>query len=132
MLLSPLLEQAAHRLIAFLSHCFQSRCGSKTFDKVVLLFGLLVFPSFFCPFPPLPGVDDRLVAVMDRCGHIPQSMNDFGLSGSRITCGHHGVTYDITTGEIVDDVGFVDVKPLRSGRCEVRDGDLYIETGGTD
>jgi len=77
-------------------------------------------------------VDDRLVAVMDRCGHIPQSMNDFGLSGSRITCGHHGVTYDITTGEIVDDVGFVDVKPLRSGRCEVRDGDLYIETGGTD
>jgi len=72
-------------------------------------------------------VDDRLVAVLNRCGHIPQSLHNYHLQGRKITCGHHGVSFDITTGAVLDALGFVDVAPLKTARCEVRDGDLYLD-----
>jgi len=72
-------------------------------------------------------VDDRLVAVMDRCGHIPQSLHNFNLVGRKITCGHHGVAYDVTTGAVLDALGFIDVGTLQTAGCEVREGELYID-----
>ncbi len=68
-------------------------------------------------------------AVRDRCGHFPQSMDGGRLNGYRWRCPHHGVTYDIRTGEVVDDVGFVDLDPLTTAACEVReDGMVVIDT----
>jgi len=74
-------------------------------------------------------------AVKDQCGHFPQSMNGARLAGFRWSCPHHGVTYDIRTGEVVDDVGFVDIDPLTTAACIVRDDDMVlidIDAGGMD
>ena len=68
-------------------------------------------------------------AVRDRCGHFPQSMAGGRLTEYRWRCPHHGVTYDIRTGEVVDDSGFVDVDPLQTADCVVRDGVVFIVPG---
>lgn len=66
-------------------------------------------------------------AFRDRCGHIPQSMAGGRLTGYRWRCPHHGVTYDIRTGEVVSDSGFVDVDPLTTAACVVRDGVIHLD-----
>ena len=68
-------------------------------------------------------------AIRDRCGHFPQSMDGGRLNGYRWRCPHHGVTYDIRTGEVVDDSGFVDIDPLKTAACIVRNGVVLIDMG---
>ncbi len=74
-------------------------------------------------------VGGRLYAVSNRCGHIPQPMDDGRLTGRIWRCPHHGVRYDITTGEVVDDHGFTDVDRLQSVPCLVREDGLYLDLG---
>ncbi|MFC1500745.1 Rieske (2Fe-2S) protein [Candidatus Zixiibacteriota bacterium] len=81
--------------------------------------------------------EDGFHAVRDRCGHFPQSMQGARLTGFQWRCPHHGVTYDIRTGEVVDDVGFVDIDPLTTAPCLVSDDgmvliDIEIEGQVTD
>lgn len=71
-------------------------------------------------------VDGELVAFLNQCGHIPQRMDGARLEGGRFKCPHHGVTYDITSGDVIYDGGFNDVEPLKVSFCEVRDGDLHF------
>ena len=72
--------------------------------------------------------DGEFHALLDRCGHFPQSMAGGRLTDHRWRCPHHGVIYDIRTGEVVDDSGFVDIDPLETAACIVRDGIVFIAT----
>ncbi len=66
-------------------------------------------------------------AIRNRCGHFAQSMAGGRLTDHRWRCPHHGVTYDIRTGEVVDYSGFVDVDPLQTADCLIRDGVVFID-----
>ena len=72
-------------------------------------------------------VEGQYYALRDRCGHLPQSMAGGRVTGHHWRCPQHGVTYDVRSGEVVDDHGFHDVEPLTTAACVVRDGVIWID-----
>lgn len=43
-------------------------------------------------------VDDCLSAFEDRCQHLGLPLSDGSLAGARLTCRHHGWSYDARSG----------------------------------
>jgi len=74
-------------------------------------------------------VEGRPFAFRNRCGHIPQRMEGGQLERGIWRCPHHGIRYDIATGEVIDDRGFNFIESLEVVACELRDSLLIIQPG---
>lgn len=72
----------------------------------------------------------RLLALHNRCSHQEQAMTGGTLvAGSQVRCPHHGVCYDMRTGAVAWDAGYVGLEACRVVRVIERDGRVFIEPG---
>jgi 3-phenylpropionate/trans-cinnamate dioxygenase ferredoxin component len=71
----------------------------------------------------LANVDGDLYALEDRCSHQDFPLSDGELDGRKLTCMHHGATFDACTGRAT---GLPALRPVRSFPVEVRDGEVFV------
>lgn len=74
----------------------------------------------------LANVDGHFYALQDRCSHADFPLHDGFLEGAELECLHHGAKFDVCTGQAR---GLPAIRPVKSYPVEVRDGDLFIQTG---
>ncbi len=63
----------------------------------------------------LANVDGRFYAVDAVCSHMGGDLTKGKFDGRIVTCPRHGAQYDVTTGELVKDVGFA-AKAINLGK----------------
>ncbi len=71
-------------------------------------------------------VGDTLHAVANECGHLPQRMDLAELHGSCLRCPHHNCGFDLLTGEVLFDMGYLGLEPLRTHRVIEWDGAAWL------
>ena len=71
----------------------------------------------------LANVEGDFYALEDRCSHENFPLSDGELDGSRLTCMHHGATFDARSGRAT---GLPALRPVRAFPVEVRTGDVYL------
>jgi 3-phenylpropionate/trans-cinnamate dioxygenase ferredoxin subunit len=76
----------------------------------------------------LANVDGDLYALEDRCSHEDLPLSSGDLDGARLTCIHHGATFDACSGRAT---GLPALRPVRTFPVEVRDGDVYVQVNGS-
>lgn len=72
----------------------------------------------------LANVDGDLYALEDRCSHQDFPLSDGELSGSKLTCIHHGATFDACTGRAT---GLPALRPVKSFPVEIRDDAVFVD-----
>jgi len=72
----------------------------------------------------LANVDGTICALEDRCSHEEYPLSDGELDGNTLVCMHHGARFDACTGR---NKGLPAVRPVRSFRVEIRDGEVFVE-----
>jgi 3-phenylpropionate/trans-cinnamate dioxygenase ferredoxin subunit len=77
-------------------------------------------------FVVLANVEGDVYALEDRCSHENYPLADGELEGKRLTCMHHGATFDATTGRAT---GLPAIRPVRTFPVEVRGGDILVQVG---
>ena len=53
-------------------------------------------------------VDGKPCAIEDACNHAGASLSEGERQGSRVVCPMHGYIFDLTTGRLVEPLGFCD------------------------
>lgn len=72
-------------------------------------------------------VDEQVVALKNACSHQSLRMERGGtIDGCILTCPHHSVKYDVTTGEVTDTFGFIGLIPLEMYPVEIRAGEIFV------
>jgi 3-phenylpropionate/trans-cinnamate dioxygenase ferredoxin subunit len=74
----------------------------------------------------LANVEGDIYALEDRCSHEDFPLSDGDLSGSHLTCLHHGASFDACSGRAT---GLPAIRPVRTYPVEVRDGDVFVQVG---
>ncbi|MDT8340139.1 MAG: non-heme iron oxygenase ferredoxin subunit [Longimicrobiales bacterium] len=74
----------------------------------------------------LANVEGHLYALRDRCSHADFPLHDGFLEGTELECIHHGAKFDVCTGAARS---LPAVRPVKSYPVEVREGDVFIQTG---
>lgn len=72
----------------------------------------------------LANVEGDIYALEDRCSHQDFPLSDGELDGSRLTCIHHGATFDACSGRAT---GLPAIRPVRAFPVEVKDGDVLVQ-----
>jgi len=72
----------------------------------------------------LANVDGTICALEDRCSHEEFPLSDGELDGGDLICLYHGARFDACSGR---NKGLPAVRPVRSFRVEVRDGEVFVE-----
>ena len=72
----------------------------------------------------LANVDGTICALEDRCSHEEFPLSDGELDGSDLICMHHGARFDACSGR---NKGLPAVRPVKSFRVEIRDGEIFVE-----
>jgi nitrite reductase/ring-hydroxylating ferredoxin subunit len=75
----------------------------------------------------LANVGGKIHAVEDYCTHEGKPLADGKIEGGTVTCIHHSVKYDLSTGKVVDDRGYVGVEPIRVYEAKVEGDDVLIK-----
>lgn len=72
--------------------------------------------------------NNSLFALEDKCPHQEQSLEGGEIvDGKLIVCPWHSVTVDLKTGKVVNDMGFLDLPPVKTFDIIEKDGYIYIE-----
>ncbi|HSG46183.1 MAG TPA: non-heme iron oxygenase ferredoxin subunit [Longimicrobiales bacterium] len=74
----------------------------------------------------LANVDGDLYALQDRCSHANFPLHDGFLEEKELECLHHGAKFDVCTGAATR---LPAIRPVKTYPVEVRDGDVFIQTG---
>ena len=69
-------------------------------------------------------VEGKFFAVDDTCTHAGGSLCEGDVAGTVVTCPWHGATFNITSGEPLDDMAS---EPLQSYKVVVDGQDIKIE-----
>jgi len=72
----------------------------------------------------LANIDGTICALEDRCSHEEFPLSDGELDGGDLICLYHGARFDACSGR---NKGLPAVRPVRSFRVEVRDGEVFVE-----
>ena len=71
-------------------------------------------------------VDGELFAIDDTCTHAEESLADGWVEDCAVECPRHASAFDLRTGE---PSGPPAIRPVRTHRVEVVDGDVVVEVG---
>ena len=74
----------------------------------------------------LANVDGDLYALADRCSHQDFPLSDGELEGTELECIYHGARFDVCSGRAIQ---LPAIRPVKTWDVEVRDGDIFIQTG---
>ena len=74
----------------------------------------------------LANVDGDVYALEDRCSHQDFPLSDGELEGTELECIYHGAKFDVCSGRAVQ---LPAIRPVKSWEVEVRDDDIFIQTG---
>jgi nitrite reductase/ring-hydroxylating ferredoxin subunit len=86
------------------------------------------------PFPVVVGglpllvvrCRDGLFAVENSCPHQSQPLETGRVEGRNLRCRYHGVTIDLSNGELVYDAGYIGLGGVRAYAVEERAGRVFI------
>jgi 3-phenylpropionate/trans-cinnamate dioxygenase ferredoxin subunit len=71
--------------------------------------------------------EEGLFAIENSCPHAQQELSTGKVYGTLLTCRHHAVKVDLRTGQVVDSMGFLGLKPLNVFTVEEAEGSIWID-----
>lgn len=75
----------------------------------------------------LIGTQGKVYALENSCSHQGLSMEEGTVRGCILTCPHHSVSYDVESGAVCDDRGFLELPPLRTFSVRVEGDCVMVE-----
>ena len=75
----------------------------------------------------LANLEGSIYAVEDYCTHEGKGLADGRIKDGTVTCIHHSVKYDLISGEVVDDRGYLGVEPIRVYEAKVEEDDVLVK-----
>lgn len=70
--------------------------------------------------------EGRFHVLENRCGHLPKPMYGATLSGPCLRCPYHATGYDVRSGAILDDRGFLGLEGLTVVESFLREDQLWV------
>lgn len=74
----------------------------------------------------LANLEGTIYALRDECSHEDLPLSDGDLEDGEVVCVYHGASFDCRTGK---NTRLPAVRPVKSYRVEVRDGDVFVDLG---
>ena len=71
---------------------------------------------------------EDVYAIQDLCSHAAVALSEGDVADCQIECWLHGSMFDLRSGK---PTGLPATEPVATFTCEVRDGDVYVETSET-
>jgi len=70
---------------------------------------------------------DTWFAFEALCPHMSRTLETGIISDSKLTCIYHNMIFDLETGTILDDSGFIDLENLKRYPVKIQDKNIFIK-----